>query len=68
MLRRAALALLAVVWTAVASWAQSPPSTDLMTPPANVLLSNYDSVPVGPNAGLEGTATWRAWPIRRPRG
>jgi hypothetical protein len=56
MLRPAALALLAVVWTPVASPAQSPPSTDLMTPPANVLLSNYDSVPVGPNAGLEGTA------------
>jgi hypothetical protein len=29
---------------------------DLVTPPANVLLSNYNTVPVGPNAGLESGA------------
>ena len=34
--------------------AQSSP--DLITPPANVLLPNYNSVPLGPNAGLEGAA------------
>jgi hypothetical protein len=33
-----------------------PPSTDLVTPPANVLLPNYNNVPIGPNAGLEGSA------------
>jgi hypothetical protein len=29
---------------------------DLVTPPGNVLLPNYNNVPVGPNAGLEGSA------------
>ena len=29
---------------------------DLVTPPANILLSNSNSVPLGPYAGLEGSA------------
>ena len=29
---------------------------DLVTPPGNVLLPNYNNVPIGPNAGLEGSA------------
>src|SRR5262245_45791931 len=28
----------------------------LVTPPGNIMLSNYNSVPLGPNAGLEGSA------------
>ena len=31
-------------------------SADLITPPANILLPNYNNVPVGPNAGIEGSA------------
>ncbi len=31
-------------------------ATDLTTPPPNILLPNYNSVPIGPNAGLEGGA------------
>jgi hypothetical protein len=31
-------------------------SPDLVTPPANILLPNYNSVPVGPYAGLESGA------------
>jgi len=33
--------------------AQNP---DLVTPPANILLPNYNTVPVGPSAGLESGA------------
>jgi len=29
---------------------------DLVTPPGNVLIPNYNNVPIGPNAGLEGSA------------
>jgi hypothetical protein len=32
----------------------APQSTDLVKPPVNILLPNYNTVPVGPNAGLEG--------------
>ena len=56
MSRRAAIVVLALVLAPVAARAQAPPNADLVTPPANVLLPNYDSVPVGPNAGLEGSA------------
>jgi hypothetical protein len=31
-------------------------SPDLVTPPVNILLPNYNSVPVGPNAGTESGA------------
>jgi hypothetical protein len=31
-------------------------SPDLVTPPANILLPNYNTVPVGPNAGTESGA------------
>lgn len=31
----------------------APQSTDLAKPPVNILLPNYNTVPVGPNAGLE---------------
>ena len=37
-------------------FAQTPPSPDLVTPPANILLPNPNNVPGGPNAGLEGGA------------
>jgi hypothetical protein len=47
-------AVLVVVGLNAVLSAQS--STDLITPPANVLLPNYNSVPLGPNAGLEGGA------------
>lgn len=43
----------ALALTAAAGVA-SAQSTDLAAPPANILLSNYNTVPVGPNAGLEG--------------
>jgi len=56
MTRRAALAVLALICAPAAAGAQSGPAVDVVTPPANVLLPNYDSVPVGPNAGLEGSA------------
>lgn len=39
-----------------AAQAQTQPAPDLVTPPANILLPNYNNVPVGPNAGLEGSA------------
>jgi hypothetical protein len=55
MIRRA-LAVWLVVCAPVAAGAQGPPNIDVVTPPANVLLPNYDSVPVGPYAGLEGSA------------
>jgi hypothetical protein len=32
----------------------APQTTDLVKPPVNILLPNYNTVPVGPNAGLEG--------------
>lgn len=32
----------------------APQTTDLAKPPVNILLPNYNTVPVGPNAGLEG--------------
>ena len=32
----------------------APQATDLVKPPVNILLPNYNTVPVGPNAGLEG--------------
>lgn len=32
----------------------APQTTDLSRPPVNILLPNYNTVPVGPNAGLEG--------------
>jgi hypothetical protein len=38
----------------VALCAQQSP--DLVTPPANILLPNYNTVPVGPNAGTESGA------------
>ena len=53
---RAALVVLVVVCAPAATGAQVSPNADVVTPPANVLLPNYDSVPVGPNAGLEGSA------------
>src|SRR6476659_7539372 len=56
MIRQAALLVLAVICAPAAAGAQGLPNVDVVTPPANVLLSNYDSVPVGPNAGLEGNA------------
>lgn len=31
----------------------APQTTDLVKPPVNILLPNYNDVPVGPNAGLE---------------
>ncbi len=39
-----------------AAFAQAPPTADLVTPPGNILLPNYNNVPIGPNAGLEGSA------------
>ena len=56
MTRRAALVLLAIVCAPSAAGAQGVLAADVVTPPANVLLPNYDSVPIGPNAGLEGSA------------
>jgi hypothetical protein len=50
------LVLCACVAGPDAVFAQTPPTTDLVTPPGNVLLPNYNNVPVGPNAGLEGNA------------
>jgi hypothetical protein len=32
----------------------APQTTDLAKPPVNIMLPNYNTVPVGPNAGLEG--------------
>ena len=40
--------------SSVSLCAQQTP--DLVTPPANILLPNYNSVPVGPNAGTESGA------------
>jgi hypothetical protein len=56
MTRGAVLVVLAVVCAPAPAGAQSVLNADVVTPPANVLLPNYDSVPVGPNAGLEGSA------------
>jgi hypothetical protein len=53
---RRVLVVLLVVCAPAAAGAQGPPNIDVVTPPANVLLPNYDSVPVGPNAGLESSA------------
>jgi hypothetical protein len=48
----AVAAIFAILSTAV--YAQQ--TSDLVTPPGNILLPNYNSVPIGPNAGLEGPA------------
>jgi hypothetical protein len=50
----ASLTALLAAGSSVALGAQQGP--DLVTPPPNILLSNYNTVPVGPNAGLEGGA------------
>jgi hypothetical protein len=52
-LRVCVAALIGLGSTVVLSAQQSP---DLVTPPANILLPNYNSVPVGPSAGLESRA------------
>ena len=53
-LRRVCLAAILGAASGSSSFAAQAP--DLVTPPANVLLSNYNSVPLGPNAGLENSA------------
>lgn len=60
------MALRALIWIALVvggsagipalAVAQTPPSEELVTPPGNVLLPNHNTVPVGPNGGLEGNA------------
>jgi hypothetical protein len=51
-LRVASVALLLALH--VGAGIASAQSANLATPPANILLSNYNTVPAGPNAGLEG--------------
>src|SRR5262245_13226541 len=53
-----ALACLLVVAAAraVPAAAQAQAIDPVATPPPNVVLANYDSVPVGPFGGLEGSA------------
>jgi hypothetical protein len=48
------VACLTAAFTAVLSAQQPPP--DVVVPAGNVLLANSNSVPIGPNAGLEGSA------------
>ena|SRR5215471_14989821 len=50
------VASVATILAAGAGVAFAAPQTDLTTPPANILLPNYNTVPVGPNAGLESGA------------
>jgi hypothetical protein len=53
-MKSACLGCLAAALGAVAVPAYSAPqTTDLVKPPVNILLPNYNDVPVGPNAGLE---------------
>jgi hypothetical protein len=52
---RIALIVAGCLCVSAAAVAQAPPP-DLVTPPANILLPNYNNVPIGPNAGLEGSA------------
>src|SRR5215471_20748444 len=50
------VASVATILAAGAGVAFAAPQTDLTTPPANILLPNYNTVPVGPSAGLESGA------------
>jgi hypothetical protein len=55
-MKSACVVCLLIASGAVASIASAAPqqNTDLVKPPVNILLPNYNTVPVGPNAGLEG--------------
>lgn len=51
------MGVLVAAWLVPAGVARAQtPSADVVTPPANILLPNYNNVPIGPNAGLEGSA------------
>jgi len=47
---------LAVIFVGLGAAIADAQTTDLAAPPANILISNYNNVPVGPNAGLESGA------------
>jgi hypothetical protein len=54
-MKSACVGCLLIAYVAVAGIASAEPqNTDLVKPPVNILLPNYNTVPVGPNAGLEG--------------
>src|SRR5436190_17621682 len=46
----------AVLLGAAISTASAQTVDALVTPPGNIMLANYNSVPLGPNAGLEGSS------------
>ncbi len=51
-----ALALALIITAPAAAQAPAPPATPVTAPPVSLLLPNYNSVPVGEVAALEGGA------------
>src|SRR5215471_19828677 len=45
-----------LLWVCVAATPALAQVDQVVTPPQNLVLSNYNSVPVGPYGGLEGSA------------
>jgi len=55
-MQRAALFVATLVIVCLAAHPVTAQVAEVTTPPTNLLVPNYDSVPVGPFGGLEGTA------------
>src|SRR5580765_6401698 len=52
------VSLVAAVLLGAANPSASAQTVDtLVTPPGNIMLANYNSVPLGPNAGLGGSSS-----------